>query len=59
MFRGPTFGLRGKVLLPFEDNPSSKIGVRFEKPIADGVDLGGLCEAGYGFFCNGNRHSVI
>lgn len=38
----------------FEDNPSSKIGVRFDKPIPDGVDLGGQCEGGHGFFCNGN-----
>ncbi|KAF5957321.1 hypothetical protein HYC85_004546 [Camellia sinensis] len=52
--RGPTFGIRGKVLLPFEDNPSSKIGVRFDKPIHDGVDLGGLCDVGHGFFCNVN-----
>ncbi|XP_047309506.1 uncharacterized protein LOC124912911 [Impatiens glandulifera] len=52
--RGPTAGLRGKVLLPFEDNPLSKIGVRFDKPIPEGVDLGGLCEVGYGYFCNGS-----
>ncbi|KAL6996983.1 hypothetical protein U1Q18_007108, partial [Sarracenia purpurea var. burkii] len=52
--RGPTYGNRGKVLLSFEDNPSSKIGVRFDKPIPDGVDLGGLCEGGHGFFCNVN-----
>ncbi|KAL7191724.1 hypothetical protein ACSBR2_023748 [Camellia fascicularis] len=52
--RGPTFGIRGKVLLPFEDNPSSKIGVRFDKPIHDGVDLGGHCDVGHGFFCNVN-----
>ncbi|KAL2457261.1 AAA-type ATPase family protein [Forsythia ovata] len=50
--RGPTPGMRGKVLLPFEDNPLSKIGVRFDKPIPDGVDLGGLCGNGHGFFCN-------
>ncbi|GFZ17421.1 AAA-type ATPase family protein [Actinidia rufa] len=49
--RGPSFGIRGKVMLPFDDNPSSKIGVRFDKPIPDGVDLGGLCELGHGFFC--------
>jgi len=54
MCRGPTFGMRGKVVLPFEDNPLSKIGVRFDKPIPGGVDLGNLCEAGHGFFCNGN-----
>lgn len=59
IFRGPTFGIRGKVLLPFEDNPLSKIGVRFDKLITDGVDLGGLCEPGYGFFCNGNVYFVI
>ncbi|CAA3027719.1 AAA domain-containing FHA domain-containing [Olea europaea subsp. europaea] len=50
--RGPTPGMRGKVLLPFEDNPFSKIGVRFDKSIPDGVDLGGLCGDGHGFFCN-------
>ncbi|CAL5321726.1 unnamed protein product [Camellia sinensis] len=50
----PPFGIQGKVLLPFEDNPWSKIGVRFDKPIPDGVDLGALCEGGHGFFCNGN-----
>lgn len=54
MFRGPTYGYRGKVLLPFEENRYSKIGVRFDKIIPDGVDLGGLCEGNHGFFCNGN-----
>uniref|UniRef100_A0A7N0UTJ5 AAA+ ATPase domain-containing protein n=1 Tax=Kalanchoe fedtschenkoi TaxID=63787 RepID=A0A7N0UTJ5_KALFE len=49
--RGPSYGARGKVLLPFEDNPLSKIGVRFDKPLMDGVDLGGLCEVGHGCFC--------
>ena len=46
-------------MLPFDDNPSSKIGVRFDKPILDGVDLGGLCELGHGFFCNGNVTDVL
>ncbi|XP_072057899.1 uncharacterized protein [Arachis hypogaea] len=50
--RGPSNGSRGKVVLLFDDNPLSKIGVRFDKPITDGVDLGGACEAGQGFFCN-------
>ncbi|KAH9299139.1 hypothetical protein KI387_030821, partial [Taxus chinensis] len=49
---GPTFGYRGKVLLAFEENGSSKLGVRFDKPIPEGVDLGGLCEEDHGFFCN-------
>ncbi|KAL6494382.1 hypothetical protein OROGR_031182 [Orobanche gracilis] len=53
--RGPTPGMRGKVLLPFEDNPLSKIGVRFDKPMQDGVDFGGLCDNGRGFFCNANE----
>ncbi|KAL9275119.1 Outer mitochondrial transmembrane helix translocase-like protein [Drosera capensis] len=53
--RGPTFGMRGKVLLPFEDNPLSKIGVRFDKPVPGGVDLGDLCEAEHGFFCKGSE----
>ncbi|KAF7838180.1 ATPase family AAA domain-containing protein 1-A isoform A [Senna tora] len=50
--RGPPNGSRGKVVLCFDDNPVSKIGVRFDKSIPDGVDLGGACEAGQGFFCN-------
>ncbi|XP_029126658.1 uncharacterized protein LOC109795955 isoform X3 [Cajanus cajan] len=50
--RGPANGSRGKVVLLFDDNPLSKIGVRFDKPIPDGVDLGGACEGGQGFFCN-------
>ncbi|XP_039687395.1 uncharacterized protein [Medicago truncatula] len=52
MYRGPSNGSRGKVVLIFDDNPLSKIGVRFDKPIPDGVDLGSACEAGQGFFCN-------
>ncbi|KAK1357931.1 AAA domain-containing protein [Heracleum sosnowskyi] len=50
--RGPTSGYKGKVVLPFEDNPSSKIGVRFDKPIPDGVDFAGLCDNGHGYFCH-------
>ncbi|CAG7867660.1 unnamed protein product [Brassica rapa] len=49
--KGPVLGFHGKVVLAFEDNASSKIGVRFDKPIADGNDLGGLCERDRGFFC--------
>ncbi|KAL1558412.1 hypothetical protein AAHA92_08884 [Salvia divinorum] len=49
--RGPTYGYRGKVLLAFEDNGSSKIGVRFDRSIPEGNDLGGLCEEDHGFFC--------
>ncbi|KAK2648239.1 hypothetical protein Ddye_015728 [Dipteronia dyeriana] len=50
--RGPSYGIRGKVALIFEDNPLSKIGIKFDKHISDGVDLGGLCESGHGFFCH-------
>jgi SpoVK/Ycf46/Vps4 family AAA+-type ATPase len=50
--RGPIYGYRGRVMLAFEDNESSKIGVRFEKQIPDGNDLGGLCEEDHGFFCS-------
>ncbi|KAK7270209.1 hypothetical protein RIF29_23193 [Crotalaria pallida] len=53
--RGPSYGSRGKVLLAFEDNGSSKIGVRFDKSIQDGNDLGGLCEDDRGFFCSANH----
>ncbi|XP_028214938.1 uncharacterized protein LOC114396990 [Glycine soja] len=54
LIRGPSYGSRGKVLLAFEDNRSSKIGVRFDKSIPDGNDLGGLCEDDRRFFCSGN-----
>ncbi|CAL1405756.1 unnamed protein product [Linum trigynum] len=50
--RGPLSGIRGKVILLFEDNPIAKVGVKFDKPVPDGVDLGGLCELGHGYFCN-------
>ncbi|KAH7528235.1 hypothetical protein FEM48_Zijuj05G0051000 [Ziziphus jujuba var. spinosa] len=53
--RGPSNGSKGKVMLLFEDNPMSKVGVRFDKPIPDGVDLGGHCEVGHGFFCNDTK----
>ncbi|GMI69426.1 hypothetical protein like AT1G02890 [Hibiscus trionum] len=49
--RGPTIGVRGKVVLAFEENGSSKIGVRFDRCIPEGNDLGGLCEEDHGFFC--------
>ncbi|XP_047316627.1 uncharacterized protein LOC124920228 isoform X2 [Impatiens glandulifera] len=50
--RGPTYGYKGKVVLAFEGNNSSKIGVRFDKTIPQGNDLGGLCEEDRGFFCS-------
>ncbi|XP_071716573.1 uncharacterized protein [Rutidosis leptorrhynchoides] len=50
--RGPTYGYKGKVLLPFEDNGSSKIGVRFDRSVQEGNDLGGICEEDHGFFCS-------
>ncbi|CAM8973302.1 unnamed protein product [Rhodiola kirilowii] len=48
---GPIPGYRGKVVLAFEGNEQSKIGVKFDKSVPDGNDLGGLCEEGHGFFC--------
>ncbi|KQJ87390.1 hypothetical protein BRADI_4g10700v3 [Brachypodium distachyon] len=50
--RGPSYGYRGRVMLAFEENGSSKIGVRFDKQVPDGNDLGGLCEEDHGFFCS-------
>uniref|UniRef100_A0A7N0TSF0 AAA+ ATPase domain-containing protein n=1 Tax=Kalanchoe fedtschenkoi TaxID=63787 RepID=A0A7N0TSF0_KALFE len=51
LIRGPTPGYRGKVVLAFEENELSKIGVKFDKSVPDGTDLGGLCEESHGFFC--------
>ncbi|CAA3029032.1 katanin p60 atpase-containing subunit a1 [Olea europaea subsp. europaea] len=50
-WRGPSYGYRGKVVLSFEENGSSKVGVRFDRTIPEGTDLGGLCEEDHGFFC--------
>lgn len=49
--RGPSCGYKGEVILPFEENDSSKIGVRFDRTIPEGNDLGGCCEEDHGFFC--------
>ncbi|XP_077219095.1 uncharacterized protein LOC143853253 [Tasmannia lanceolata] len=49
--RGPTYGYRGKVVLAFEVNGSPKVGVRFDKRIPEGNDLGGHCEEAHGFYC--------
>lgn len=60
LFRAPSSGAKGKVVLVFGDDPSSKkVGVRFDKPIPDGVDLGDLCEKGHGFFCDGTSRSLV
>ncbi|XP_016576320.1 uncharacterized protein LOC107873906 [Capsicum annuum] len=48
---GPTFGTRGKVVLTFHDNPSAKVGVKFDRPIPYGINLGGLCNGDHGYFC--------
>ncbi|GAA0162858.1 hypothetical protein LIER_18860 [Lithospermum erythrorhizon] len=52
--RGPLHGYKGKVILAFEENGSSKVGVRFDLPIPGGNDLGGLCEVDHGFLCDAN-----
>jgi SpoVK/Ycf46/Vps4 family AAA+-type ATPase len=50
--RAPDYGSQGEVRLPFEENGSSKLGVRFDKQIPGGIDLGGNCEVEHGFFCS-------
>ncbi|GJN07900.1 hypothetical protein PR202_ga25773 [Eleusine coracana subsp. coracana] len=47
----PSFGSLGEICLPFEENRSSKVGVRFDKQIPGGNDLGGNCEVDHGLFC--------
>jgi hypothetical protein len=51
--RAPDYGSQGEVRLPFEENGSSKVGVRFNNQIPGGIDLGGNCELDHGFFCSG------
>ncbi|XP_072147787.1 uncharacterized protein [Setaria viridis] len=50
--RAPDYGSQGEVRLPFEENGSSKVGVRFDKQIPGGIDLGGNCELDHGLFCS-------
>eukprot|EP00741_Cyanophora_paradoxa_P004124 tig00000769_g4005.t1 len=52
--RGPPIGHRGKVVITFDDNPR-KVGVRFDKALPGGNNLGHLCEDGHGFFCNASE----
>ncbi|CAI9104921.1 OLC1v1003712C1 [Oldenlandia corymbosa var. corymbosa] len=52
--RGPIPGYKGKVVVAFEENGSSKVGVRFDRSIPDGDDLGGCCEGDHGFYCAAN-----
>ncbi|KAJ1297172.1 hypothetical protein BS78_01G357300 [Paspalum vaginatum] len=47
----PDIGSQGEIFLPFEENRSSKVGVRFDKQIPGGNDLGGNCEVDHGLFC--------
>ncbi|XP_034587999.1 uncharacterized protein [Setaria viridis] len=53
--RGPAYGSRGKVVLAFENNQLSKLGVRFNNPITYGNNLGGLCEGNHGFYCHADE----
>uniref|UniRef100_A0A0E0GM96 AAA+ ATPase domain-containing protein n=1 Tax=Oryza nivara TaxID=4536 RepID=A0A0E0GM96_ORYNI len=48
----PDFGSQGEICLPFEENRSSKVGVRFDEQIPGGIDLGGNCEVDHGLFCS-------
>ncbi|KAG6383745.1 hypothetical protein SASPL_156490 [Salvia splendens] len=56
--RSPLYGSRGKVVLVFEGNGYSKIGVRFNRAVPEGNDLGGLCEGDHGFFCSAGSISL-
>ncbi|KAL8160686.1 hypothetical protein V2J09_002223 [Rumex salicifolius] len=42
--RGPLPGFKGQVVLAFEANTHSKVGVRFDKSVPEGNNLGGRCE---------------
>jgi len=50
--RAPDYGSQGEVRLSFAENGSSKVGVRFDKQIPGGIDLGGNCELDHGLFCS-------
>jgi hypothetical protein len=46
-------GCRGTVELVY--SPSHKVGVRFDKAVPGGSNLGNRCEDGHGFWCNGQQ----
>ncbi|KAI7986267.1 hypothetical protein LOK49_LG14G01003 [Camellia lanceoleosa] len=54
-FEGPNFGSQGKIVLTSENSNSFNVGVRFDKPIPEGQDLGGQYEADHGFFYNASE----
>lgn len=56
--RGPNIGFRGKVIT-FEENDSSKVGVRFDRSIPEGCNLGGHCEDDRGFYCPGEFFVIL
>ncbi len=47
-FRGPQTGARGKVVMTFDTDNPRKVGVKFDRPVPGGGNLGGQCEDGYG-----------
>ena len=49
--KGPRLGQRGEVVVTFDDNPK-RVGVRFDARVAGGIDLGGACPRGRGYFCD-------
>jgi len=51
---GPSIGYTGKVMLTFDDNPR-KVGVRFDKPVPGGINLGNLCEDNHGYFIDASE----
>jgi hypothetical protein len=50
--RGPEPGMVGEVVLTFEEDNRSSVGVRFDRAIPGGGSIGGLCEEGHGYFVN-------
>jgi len=51
---GPSVGYTGKVMLTFDDNPR-KVGVRFDKTVPGGINLGNLCEDNHGYFVDASE----
>lgn len=48
--KGPYYGARGRVAMTFEEN-KRYVGVRFDRLVPGGHNLGGECEPGHGFLC--------
>ncbi len=49
--KGPSAGMVGEIVVTFDEENRGTVGVRFDDSVPGGVSFGGICEEGYGYFC--------